>query len=88
MNALTPYPITPIGNFIGVVLALLPLISQIRKLSLAVWGYGIWIAVFCFQMFVNTIIWHDNVNIVIPVWCDIGEHLICCYEHRNDRLGQ
>ncbi len=75
MYALTPYPITPIGNFIGVILALLPLISQIRKLSLAVWGYSLWIAVECFQTFVNTIIWHDNVNVVVPVWCDIGENL-------------
>ncbi len=38
MYDLTPYPITPIGNFIGVVLALLPLFSQIRKLSIAIWG--------------------------------------------------
>ncbi len=80
MSSLTPYPITPIGNFIGVVLALLPLISQIRKLSFAVWGYAIWIAVICFQNFVDTIIWHDNVNIVIPVWCDIGENLRSRYE--------
>jgi len=72
MNGLTPYPITPIGNFIGVILALLPLISQIRKLTLAVWGSAIWIAVVCFQNFVNTIIWHNNINIVAPVWCDIA----------------
>ncbi len=80
MYALTPYPITPIGNFIGVVLALLPLISQIRKISLAVWGYAIWIAVDCFQTFVNTIIWHDGVNVVVPVWCDIGENVHIRYE--------
>ncbi len=73
MYALTPYPITPIGNFIGSVLALLPLISQIRKFSLAVWGYAIWIAVQNFIIFVNTIIWHNNVNIVVPIWCDIGK---------------
>ncbi len=72
-----PYPITPIGNFIGVVLALLPLISHIRNFSLAVWGYAIWIAIENFQTFVNTIIWHNNVNIVVPVWCDIGENLHC-----------
>jgi len=71
MNPLTPYPITPIGNFIGVVLAVLPLISNIRKLSLAVWGYAIWVAIYCFQTFVNTIIWHNNVHIVVPAWCDI-----------------
>ncbi len=80
MYALTPYPITPIGSFIGIILALLPLISQIRKLSLAVWGYAIWIAVNNIQSFVNTIIWHDNVNIVAPVWCDIGENLCIFYE--------
>jgi len=71
MNPLTPYPITPIGSFIGFVMALLPLISQIRKLSIAVWGYAIWIAAMNLQTFVNTIIWHDNVNVVVPVWCDI-----------------
>ncbi|KLO09460.1 fungal pheromone STE3G-protein-coupled receptor [Schizopora paradoxa] len=72
MRPFTPYPITPIGNFIGVLLALLPLFSQIRKLSLAVWGYAIWISLYCFQMFVNSIVWHDNVDIVAPVWCDIA----------------
>ncbi len=77
MNGLTPYPITPIGNFIGFILALLPLILQIRKLSLAVWAYSIWIAVICFEIFVDTIIWHNNDNIVVPVWCDIGENLHC-----------
>lgn len=74
MNALTPYPITPIGNAIGLVLALLPLLSQIRKLSLAIWGFAIWIAMANFATFVNTIVWHNNVNIVAPVWCDIGEY--------------
>ncbi len=75
MNGLTPYPITPIANFVGVVLALLPLLSPIRKRRLAVWGYAIWVSIFCFQAFVNTIIWHGNANIVVPIWCDIGENL-------------
>jgi len=75
MTPLTPYPLTPIGNIIGVVLALLPLISQIRKFSLAVWSYAIWIAIVNLRQFVNTIIWHNNVNIVAPVWCDIGTKL-------------
>ncbi len=82
MNGLTPYPITPIGNFIGVVFAILPLFSQIRKFSLGIWGYSLWIALSNFQMFVNTIIWHNNVNIVTPVWCDIGEYF-SRHEHQN-----
>ncbi|KLO09461.1 fungal pheromone STE3G-protein-coupled receptor [Schizopora paradoxa] len=66
-----PYPLTPIANFISVILVLSTLISRTRKLNLAVWVYAIWIALFCFQIFVNTIIWHGNMRIVIPVWCDI-----------------
>jgi len=31
----------------------------------------LWIAVDCLQTFMNTIVWHDNVNVVVPVWCDI-----------------
>ncbi|KLO06012.1 STE3-domain-containing protein [Schizopora paradoxa] len=71
MYDLTPYPITPIGNFLGFILALLPLFSQIRKLSIAIWGYALWVAVGDITTFVNTIIWHDNEVVVVPVWCDI-----------------
>ncbi len=77
MNPHTPYPITPIGNLIGTILALLPLVSQIRKLSIAVWGYAVWTAIYDFTTFVNTVIWHNNVNVEVPVWCDIGENLRC-----------
>ena len=69
--ALTPYPITPIGCFIGVVLALLPLTSHIRKLGLGVWGFALWTAGTNFILFVNTIVWHDNVQNTAPIWCDI-----------------
>lgn len=79
MYDLTPYPITPIGNFLGVVLALLPLFSQIRKLSIAIWGYALWVAVGNFTTFVNTVIWHNNEKIVVPVWCDIGERFLRFY---------
>jgi len=64
-----------LGNFVGVVLALLPLMSKIRKVSLAVWGYALWIATYNFVTFVNTVIWHNNVDIVAPVWCDIATKL-------------
>jgi len=51
------------------------LTSRIRNLKLsiniAVTGYAFWIAVYNFQLFVNTVVWHDNVDIVAPVWCDI-----------------
>lgn len=51
----------------------------------AIWFYAIWIALYNFQMFVNTIIWHDNVDIVAQVWCDIGviPFLTCTYSLAN-----
>lgn len=35
--------------------------------------YGIWIAAYDFQMFVNSVIWHDNTRVTASVWCDIGD---------------
>lgn len=77
MNPLTPYPITPIGSFLGFVLALVPLASQFYAWNTAILMYSIWIASFNFQGFVNTIIWRDSDNIVASanVWCDIGESI-------------
>ncbi|KLO05873.1 STE3-domain-containing protein [Schizopora paradoxa] len=75
MHALTPYPITPIGSFMGVVLALLPLTSHIRKLGLGVWGFALWTASANLILFVNTILWHNNVENTAPVWCDISTKL-------------
>lgn len=73
MFSLTPYPITPIGSFIGFVLALLPLPLQLARRNHGVFMYGLWIAAFDFQMFVNSIIWHDNTRPAALVWCDIGK---------------
>lgn len=35
--------------------------------------YALWLSVINLANFVNFIIWHDNVKIIAPVWCDIGE---------------
>jgi len=71
MNPLTPYPITPMGSFIGFLLAVIPLPLQFHKWNTAICVYGLWLAVTNFQYFVNFAIWHDNVDIVAPVWCDM-----------------
>ncbi|KLO14101.1 fungal pheromone STE3G-protein-coupled receptor [Schizopora paradoxa] len=73
MSPRTPYPITPIGDFIGFVLSVLPLLSHRRMQSwnIGIWMYAFWIGSMNFSNFVKTIIWHDNYEIVIPVWCDL-----------------
>lgn len=75
MSPRTPYPITPIGDFIGFILSVLPLVSHSRMQS---WNVGIWVCAFWvgtmnLSNFVKMIVWHNNVDIVIPVWCDIGK---------------
>jgi len=37
--------------------------------------YSFWVALTNLQQFVNSIIWHNNNNIVAPVWCDISIRL-------------
>ncbi|KLO14127.1 fungal pheromone STE3G-protein-coupled receptor [Schizopora paradoxa] len=73
MHPYTPYPLTPIGSFIGFVLSVIPLASHLSFSSwnTGIWMYAIWIGTMNITYFVDTIVWHDNVDIVIPVWCDI-----------------
>ncbi|KLO14136.1 fungal pheromone STE3G-protein-coupled receptor [Schizopora paradoxa] len=73
MFPLTPYPLTPIGNFIGFVLSVVPLASHLGSHSCrtGIWMYAFWVGSQNFTNFVDSIIWRNNVNIVAPVWCDI-----------------
>jgi len=72
MSVLTPYPINPLGSFLGLVLCLLPLPPLLKKWNSGVWSYALWVAGLNLVSFVNYTIWYDNVKIVVPVWCDIG----------------
>ncbi|KLO14122.1 STE3-domain-containing protein [Schizopora paradoxa] len=73
MYPLTPYPLTPLGSFIGFVLSIAPLISHLNfhSRNTGIWMCALWIASMNMINFVDTIVWHNNVNIIIPVWCDI-----------------
>ncbi|KLO14134.1 fungal pheromone STE3G-protein-coupled receptor [Schizopora paradoxa] len=73
MYPLTPYPLTPIGSFFGLVLSVIPLASHVgfQSWNTAIVVYAFWIGIMNFINFVNTIVWHDNVLPYIQVWCDI-----------------
>ncbi|KLO14128.1 fungal pheromone STE3G-protein-coupled receptor [Schizopora paradoxa] len=73
MYPLTPYPLTPIGSFFGLVLSVIPLASHVgfQSWNTGIFVYAFWIGTMNFINFVNTIVWHDNVNPYIQVWCDI-----------------
>jgi len=73
MYPFTPYPLTQIGSFIGLVLSVAPLASylSLHSWNTGIWMYAFWVGIMNLTNFVNTIVWHNNVDIIIPVWCDI-----------------
>ena len=75
MSPLTPYPLAPIGSFFGIIMSVVPVASHLgfHSWNVGIWMYAFWIGTMNIANFVDTIVWRDNVNIVIPVWCDIGE---------------
>lgn len=66
----TPYPILPIAYFLSLILVLIPLPAHLSSWNIGLCAYMIYIAIMNFTLFVNSIIWHDNVRDV-PIWCDI-----------------
>ena len=68
------YPLVPIINFLSIPLVILPLFTSIRqRQNVGVMIYAAWVAIRCLTVGVNTIVWKDNYDIRIPVWCDISE---------------
>lgn len=68
------FPIVSIVNLLSCILVLLPLSrNSFQSWNIGVFMFPIWVAIECFIFGVNTIVWHDNVRDVIPVWCDISK---------------
>ena len=75
MGAADPtYPLYPIATIVAATLLLLLLVSSFVRQS---WNLGL--AFLCFWMFlenltggINAIIWSDNVDVKLYVYCDIG----------------
>ena len=75
MAAVDPtYPLYPIASFAASVLLLLVLLTSFIRQS---WNFGV--APLCFWLFfenltngINAVIWSDNADIKLYVYCDIG----------------
>ena len=72
--ASNPYPLLPIFFAIGTVLPLVPIPFQLQSWNTGIVSYASWCAVLCFFHLLNSIIWHDNVDDVAPVLCDISTY--------------
>lgn len=68
------YPLVPIANFIACILVLVSLSkSMFQSWNVGACSFAIWTAIMSFITAVDSIIWADTIQILAPVWCDIGE---------------
>ncbi|KAJ7455421.1 pheromone A receptor-domain-containing protein [Mycena latifolia] len=70
------YPLYPVFAFIGFVIVLIPLPWHLQAWNSGTCLFMIWTALGCLNLFINTIVWHNNMIDWSPVWCDISSHII------------
>ncbi|KAJ7164082.1 pheromone A receptor-domain-containing protein [Mycena filopes] len=70
------YPVYPIFAFIGFILVLIPLPWHLQAWNSGTCLFMIWTALGCLNLFINTIVWHNNITDWSPVWCDISSRII------------
>lgn len=70
------HPEFPFVAFLAAVLVLIPLPWHWRAGNVATLAITAWLFVVNIIYGVDAIIWGNNVNIVIPVWCDISECIL------------
>ncbi|KAF9226813.1 STE3-domain-containing protein [Gyrodon lividus] len=58
-------------SFIGFVLAAVPICWHLQTSNAGICLYLAWTSLGCLILFINSIIWNDNVINWVPVWCDI-----------------
>lgn len=79
LRTMSPYPGYPylqIYAFIGTVLGLVPLPWMLQSWNVGASAFAVWTSLSCFDLFINTIIWRDNVRNVAPVFCDVCKYIV------------
>ena len=79
MAAVDPtHPLYPIASFLASVMLLLVLLTSFVRQS---WNFGV--ALLCFWLFIenlvhgiSAIVWSDNFDIKLDVYCDIGSYML------------
>ena len=65
------YPLIPTFNFLGFVLALVPLPWMLQSWNVGAACFSLWTALSCLDIFINTVIWRDSFFPSYPIFCDI-----------------
>ncbi|KAL4076381.1 STE3-like pheromone receptor [Scleroderma citrinum] len=63
-------------SFIGVILTLIPLPWHLQSWNAGTCMYTMWTSFGCLILFINSVVWKDNVINWAPVWCDIASHYL------------
>jgi pheromone a factor receptor len=66
----------PLGAFVAALLVLVPLPWHWRARNVPTLSMIVWLFVSNVIFAVNSLIWAGNVDLVVPVWCDIGESTV------------
>ena len=70
------YPLFPVVSFLGAVAAFVPLPWHLQAWNAGTCIYMFWAGFASLIQFVNSIVWHGNMENVAPVWCDICKSCI------------
>ncbi|TDL21430.1 fungal pheromone STE3G-protein-coupled receptor [Rickenella mellea] len=70
------YPVFTLLVFISFWVTLLPLtwLTYCQR-NATILVYIFWLALSCLNHFINSVIWHDSLLNIAPVWCDISSRL-------------
>jgi len=80
------YPAFSILSFIGFILVLIPLPWHLQAWNSGTCLFMFWTALGSLNMFINSIIWHNNAIDWAPVWCDICVYPIHAVSQRQDLI--
>lgn len=66
-------------SFIGFVFCCIPLRRHIQAWNIGTCLNMVYTGFACLNLFINSVVWNDNVRNPAPVWCDISSHinLVC-----------
>ncbi|KAF5353301.1 hypothetical protein D9756_007944 [Leucocoprinus leucothites] len=70
------YPLFSVFAFIAFALVLIPLPWHLLAWNSGTCLYMIWTAIACFNLCINSIIWHENAIDWAPIWCDISTRIM------------
>ncbi|KAF8437132.1 pheromone A receptor-domain-containing protein [Boletus edulis BED1] len=73
MSRIPPNSLFSALAFVGFILAGLPLPWHMHSWHTGISMYMLWTSLGCLILFVNSILWNDNVMNWAPVWCDISK---------------